>query len=292
MLLALIVVAIWGSNFVVIKAVLADMPPLLFATIRFFFVLLPAIFFVPRPKTGWGNLAAYGLLIGAGQFGLLYIAVQNGISPGLASLVMQTQVFVTIGLSMLFAKDKIKPYQCVALLCAVVGIVLIGLHTDSETTVKGLALTLGAASCWGAGNVVNKKAGNMSMFAYVVWSSLFSLPALLALTFCFESWNTIASGITHAHVTTWLGVLWQAVGNSLFGYTIWGGLLMRHPAATVAPMALLVPVFGMGASAWLLSEPLPLWKLAAAGLVIGGLALNLLWGRAAAKFFPRTAAPN
>ena len=76
---------------------------------------------------------------------------------------------------------------------------------------------------------------------------------------------------------TWAAVAWQSWGNTLFGYAAWGWLLARHPASTITPMALLVPVFGMGASALLLAEPLPAWKLIAAGLVMTGLALNVLW---------------
>ena len=75
--------------------------------------------------------------------------------------------------------------------------------------------------------------------------------------------------------------------DTLFGYAAWNWLLARHPAATVAPSALLVPVFGMSASAWLLGEPLQGWKLLAAGLVIGGLALNLYAGRITALLFAR-----
>jgi len=57
---------------------------------------------------------------------------------------------------------------------------------------------------------------------------------------------------------------------------VWNWLLARHSASTVTPTALLVPVFGMTASALALHEGLPLWKLGAAALVMGGLALNLL----------------
>ena len=48
-------------------------------------------------------------------------------------------------------------------------------------------------------------------------------------------------------------------------------------------MALLVPVFGMGSSALMLGEPLPGWKLAACGLVLGGLAIIVLWPRIRAR---------
>ncbi len=91
-LLAIAVVAVWGTNFVVIRIGLDHLPPLFFATLRFVFALLPAVFFLRRPAVSWGNLAAYGFLTGAGQFGALFLAMQGSISPGLASLVIQAQV--------------------------------------------------------------------------------------------------------------------------------------------------------------------------------------------------------
>ena len=107
-LLALAVVAVWGTNFVVIRVGLNHLPPLLFATLRFCLVLLPMAFFVKRPKVSWANLAAYGVLIGAGQFGLLFVAMKGHISPGLASLVVQTQVFFTIGMAMRISKERVR----------------------------------------------------------------------------------------------------------------------------------------------------------------------------------------
>src|SRR6185312_5085384 len=74
-LLALAVVFVWGTNFVVIRLGLNVLPPLFFATLRFTFVLLPLVFILPRPAASWGNLAFYGLAIGLMQFGLLFIAM-------------------------------------------------------------------------------------------------------------------------------------------------------------------------------------------------------------------------
>ena len=279
LLLAVAVVAVWGTNFVVIKLGLAHLPPLLFAALRFFFAVVPAVFFLPRPAVPWRDLAAYGVLIGAGQFGLLFIAMHGHISPGLASLVIQTQVFFTIGLAMWLSHEKLRAYQGVALLLALAGIAVIASHTDGTTTVGGLGLVLVAALSWAGGNLVSRRAGSVNMLAYVVWASMFSVPPLLLFSLVMEGWPAIAQGLRQADAATWAAVLWQTVGNTLFGYTAWAWLLARHPAATVSPMALLVPVFGMGASAWWLGEPLPWWKLQAAALVLAGLALNLLWPR-------------
>lgn len=278
-LLALAVMFVWGTNFVVIKTALGDMPPLLFGTLRFTLVVLPAVFFLKRPKVSWGNLAAYGIFIGAGQFGLLFLAMKADVTPGLASLLMQAQVFFTIGLSVFVAKESVKKYQVVALLIAVSGIVLIGLNTDGNTTVKGLLMTQLAALSWACGNLISKRAGNVNMLAYVVWSSIFAMPCLLVLSIFVEGWPVIQASVSHAKIATWLAILWQTIGNSMFGYAVWGWLLSRYPAASVAPMALLIPVFGMAASSLLLAEPMPLWKITAALLIIMGLAMNVLGHR-------------
>ncbi len=276
-LLALAVVAVWGSNFVVIKLALGQMPPLLFATLRFAVVVFPMVFFLKRPAVPWRNLAGYGLLIGVGQFGLLFVAMNGHISPGLASLVIQVQVFFTIGLAMALAGEGLQRVQWLALALGAAGLGVIVAHTDGSTTLLGLGLILLAALAWAGGNLVSRAAGRINMVAYVVWSSLFAVPPLFALSLWVEGWDALAAGVQGAGWDAWVAVAWQAWGNSIFGYAAWGWLLARYSAATITPMALLVPVFGMASSAWWLGEPLPAWKLGAAALVLSGLALNLLW---------------
>jgi O-acetylserine/cysteine efflux transporter len=276
-LLALLVMAIWGTNFVVIKVGLGHLPPLTFAALRFSFAVLPAIFFLKRPNVPWWNLAAYGVMIGVGQFGLLYIAMRGFISPGLASLVVQTQAFFTIGLSMAFTGERVRGYQLAALALAAAGLAWLMLHANADVTPIGLGLVLGAALSWSVGNTLVRAAGPVNMLSYQVWASLFSAPPLIALAIGFDGWPAVSHSIAQADAVTWTAVIYQSVANTLFGYAAWGWLLARYPAATVSPLSLLVPVFGMAASAVVLGEPLGAWKLTAAGLVLSGLALNTLW---------------
>ncbi len=287
LLLAIAVMAVWGSNFVVIKVALAHLPPLTLAALRFTAVVLPLVFFLKRPAASWANLAAYGVLIGAGQFGALFIALRADVTPGLASLIMQTQVFFTIGLSMVLTGERVKMVQVVALLLAVAGLGVILSHTDGSITPLGLELLLVAALSWSGGNMVSRAAGKVDMLAYVVWSSMFAVPPLFALAFMFEGPTAMANGIQNADLATWAAVVWQAVGNAMFGYGVWGWMLARYPAATVAPLALMIPVFGMASSALLLGEPMQDWKLFAAALVMSGLALGIVWPTLAARFFVR-----
>jgi len=280
--LALAVVSVWGTNFVVIKIALASLPPLLLAALRFAAALVPALFFVPRPTAPWKNVALYGLLIGVGQFGLLYMAMNGHISPGIASLVIQLQVFFTIGLSMWIEGERVRTFQWLSLLLATSGVAVIGAHADRTSTTGGLALVLLAALAWAGGNIAARLGRPENALAYVVWSSAYAIAPLLALSLLTEGCDVALAAVRRASWATWAAVLWQAWGNTLFGYAAWGWLLARHPAATVTPLALLVPVFGMGASALWLGEPLPAWKIFAAALVLAGLGLNLLWPRARA----------
>ena len=287
LLLAVAVVAVWGTNFPIIKIALDHLPPLLLATLRFALAALPALWLIRRPKASWRNLAAYGLLIGVGQFGLLFIAMTRFISPGLASLVVQVQVFFTIGLAMAMTGERVRGFQVLAMLLAVAGIGLIGWHalTDGASiTPLGLVLILLAALSWAAGNIVSRTAGRVDAVGYMVWSSIFAVPPLLLLSLWLEGWPAIRDGVMAADWATWAAVLWQAVGNTLFGYAAWAWLLARYPAASVTPMALLVPIFGMGASTLWLGEPLLGWKVLAALLVMGGLSVNVLWPRLQARW--------
>jgi len=293
LLLALAVVAVWGTNFVVIRWGLDGLPPLLFATLRFAASALPWLLFVPRPRVGWRAQAIFGVLLGVGQFGLLFLAIQGHISPGLASLVVQMQVFFTIGLSLWLMGERVRPYQLLGLLLAVSGLGIIGLHLDASVTLTGVALVLGAGFCWACANLVVKQATQhgtapqtagaspppVNMLHFMVWSSVYAVPPLLLLSLWVEGPAAIGAALSHAGPAIWASVLWQAIGNTLFGYGAWNWLLARHPAAAVTPLALLVPVFGMGSSALLLGEALPGWKLGAGALVLGGLAIIVLWPR-------------
>jgi len=286
--LALAVVFVWGTNFVVIKLGLNALPPLFFATLRFFFVFVPACFFLPRPGSvgesqsdkkyvAWSNLALYGVCIGLIQFGLLFIAMNGQISPGLASLVVQMQVFFTIALAMLRTGERLKAHQIAAFALAAAGMGVIATHNGQGASLLGVALVLIAAMGWALGNQAGREAGPVNMLAYVVWAAPFAFPPLLALSLILEGPVAIIAGIHRASFTTWAAVAYQSAGNTMFGYACWAWLLSRYPAATVAPMSLLVPVIGFAASATILGEPLPLWKIGATLLIMAGLAVNLLW---------------
>lgn len=274
-LLALIVTLIWGTNFVFIKYGLNELPPFLFAAIRFFLVAFPLVFFLKKPQANWWLIATYGILIGFGQFGLLFYAMQSDISPGLASLVVQTQIFFSIVFAIFLFNEPILLGQWIALVISFSGIALIASKVDGTTTILGIILVLIAAMSWAMGNMVIKKAGKVDTIAFLAYSSLFTVPVLVLMSLYFEGWQLMKTSIQTASMTSVYVVLWQTIGNTLIGYGIWNFLLGRYNAAIVTPWALLVPVSGMIASNIMLNEPMPLWKITAALLILTGLSLNI-----------------
>ena len=263
-----------------------SLPPLLFAALRFTLVLVPAVFFLKEPKVPWCNLAIYGLAIGLGQFGLLFIAMDGMISPGLASLVIQMQVFFTIALSMIRTGERLKPYQLIAFALAIAGMGVIVAHNGKGATIMGLVLTLGAAASWALGQPGQQGSGQGECAGLCGVGQPVLGAAALSFVLWREGWPAIVTGVSHAGWGTWAVILYQSAGNTMFGYGVWAWLLARYPAATVSPLSLLVPVVGFAASALILGEPLQGWKIGAGLLVLAGLALNLLWGRRAKKFAP------
>jgi O-acetylserine/cysteine efflux transporter len=198
-----------------------------------------------------------------------------------------------MALAAVLHRERLRALQWPAFAVSVSGLVLVATHAASSSgvTLLGIALVTAGAACWAAGNLVARSAGRIDALAFMVWSSPFAAVPLWGIALAQDGAPAIASAIAHAGVVAWFVVAWQAVGNTLFGYGAWNWLLARHPAATVTPMALLVPVFGMASSALWLGEPLPGWKLLAAGLVMGGLLLNLqVVRRATATPSPPTAA--
>jgi O-acetylserine/cysteine efflux transporter len=165
--------------------------------------------------------------------------------------------------------------QILGALIAFVGVAYVAFNTGGDVNFMGLLLVELAALSWAAGNLVSKKIGRVDILSLVTWGSLISLPFLLALSLLLEShlWS----------METIINLSWQGIGAlaylvypvTLFGFAMWSWLLSRHPATVVAPFTLLIPIVGFSASALLLGESLPLWKIIAGVLVIVGLVINL-----------------
>lgn len=263
-LLALLVVLLWGLNFVVIDVGLADVPPLLFLAMRFTVVAVPAVFLVPRPQAPLRTVATIGAFMSLGQFALLYLALALGMPAGLASLVVQAQIVLTVLIAAVLLKERPTRRQSIGLVVGVAGLVVVALSHGAVAPWLPFVVCLGGALSWAIGNVLTRRAKGASGLSLVVWSALVvPIPALL-LSLLVDGGPAIATALQGLSLLAILSTLYTAVFASLIGYGIWNLLLARYPAASVVPFTLLVPVVGV-LSAWVLLGEVP-----SAGVLIGG----------------------
>lgn len=278
-LIALVITFIWGTNFVVIHYGLLFFPPFLFAALRFIFTFLPWCFIFKKPDVKWRYLILSGLFLGVGQFGLLYWAIQGHIAPGIASLLVQSQIFFSILLSFLIFKEKPLTSQFIALSICAFGFILIAISSanmaSSNITLFGLILSLLTALSWGCSNMVARKIGKVNMMNFMVWGGLFASIPLCVISLLTEGWDTILFSLKTANTVAWISVLWQSIGNTLLGFGVWFWLIKKYNTATIAPLSLLVPIFGMLSSFILLNETLTLIEMLAACMIMIGLSMNI-----------------
>ncbi len=279
----LILILIWGVNFVVIQVALQELPPILLTFLRFFFAAFPAVFFFKPPKTSWKLLFYYALSLIIFDFCFLFTGMYIGVSAGIASLTLQTQVFFTAILAVIFLKERMSTMQILGASIAFSGVVYVGFHTGGDVNIVGLLLVELAALSWAVGNLVSKKIGRVDMLSLVTWGSLISLPFLLGLSFLLESHLWSMQSVLNLSAKGIGALAYLVYPVTLFGFAMWSWLLSRHPATVVAPFTLLIPIVGFSASALLLDEALPAWKIISGILVLVGLSINLygdtLWRR-------------
>jgi O-acetylserine/cysteine efflux transporter len=280
----LAVTAIWGFNFVVIKVGTDHVPPLLLAALRFTFVALPAIAFVRRPSAPPIRVAAYGLFLGVGEFGLLFTAMMLGAPAGLSSLILQSQAFFTALLAASFLQEPFPWHGKLGLSIAASGLAVIGWRDNQPGACDGhfalaLAMLLAAALMWAVANVLARRIGSVGGLSLVVWSSLASPLPLALLSVFIEGPRAIGEALGSLSWTVVGAIVYLVVLSTLFGYGAWNHLIVRHGAARVAPFSMLVPLFGVASGAVLLGEVFTEWHAVAAVLVLLGLALHALGGR-------------
>ena len=269
-LLAALVAALWGVNFVVIDRGMVGIPPLLFLAIRFVVVIGLAIWFVPRPALPWRTVAGVGAFMSLGQFAFLYVAMAAGMPAGLASLVLQAQVVLTIVIAAGVLRELPTAHQVAGVALGVVGLVVVGLGRGGHVPLGALLLCLAAALSWAVGNVISRASGARGGLSLTVWSALVVPVPALTLSLLVDGPSGVRDGLAAFGWEAALSTLYTAGLSTIVAYGLFNGLLSRNPAPAVVPWILLVPPVGV-ASAWLvLGEQPSLAELAGGALLVTG----------------------
>lgn len=278
-LILCLVAFLWGFNFIVIRWGLDAFPPLLFSALRFAVCLVPIAFGVARPQIPWSQLLLLGTTLGLLVFALLYLGIHFGLGAGLASVVMQAQVFFTLLLASVVLGEELRARTIAASLVAFLGLALIATGGDASFTVLGFALTLAGAFAWGVSNVLMKRLPPVNALNLMVWISIVPPLPLLLASYVFEGPGTISAALEGIALPGALTILYTSAISTIFAYGVWGNLMQKYSASRVAPFALLVPVAGLASARFFLGAELNTAEwLGAAGILLA-LVINTVGHR-------------
>ncbi|ECI0414867.1 hypothetical protein AH332_16525 [Salmonella enterica subsp. salamae] len=271
-----LVTVLWGANFAVIELGLRDLDPFILTFLRFTFCAFPLVFFIKKPEgISLISIALYGVIFGVGLWWVVNFAMFNGLSAGLSSVFLQFSAFFTIVLSCFFLGEKINKIHILGIITAFIGLIMIINFSEGTSTIKGVFFVITAAISWAVCNIIVKLTKPANMIAFIVWSSLFSAPAVLIMTVCVKGWGGVLSIPDDITVGSSFSVLFQAYITTIIGYMIWNNLMKKYPATEVAPLSLFVPVSGVITSYLFLDERLSVQQLISVIVVITGIFIFL-----------------
>jgi O-acetylserine/cysteine efflux transporter len=243
--------------------------------IRFALAAIPLVFFIKRPAIKFSYVAAYGFIFGLGMWGVINYGIQVGVSPGIASLIIQLSVFFTMGWGALLFKEKLRGAQLIGALLVLVGLAGIISTQQGEHAILGVLLIVLSAVAWSVGNVIIKKSGVKEIFSFMVWASLFPPIPLFFIAWLMQGAAPFENLQSSLDFTAVLSIVFQVYLATHFAYWGWNSLLKLYPVSTVAPLSLLIPVFGIGSSMLIIGEHISTPNLISIAIIIMGLAVGL-----------------
>jgi len=278
-LIGVLITFIWGVNFSVIKLGLLSLDSFMLTGFRFMLCALPLVFFIKKPDVKMSYIISYGLIFGVGLWGMVTLGIYFGISAGVASLVLQSSVFFTIILGAIILKEKIDKSKKIGFIFALFGLALIISVTDGSVTIVGVILVLIGAISWSVANILVKKSGVKEMFPFIIWSSLFSPIPLFILAYLTQGSIVYVDFFKHLDSMAIFSILFQVYPTTLIGYWVWNSLLQKYPISNVAPLSLLVPIFGLLGSFLIFNEEIGALKALACIFIMLGLIVNVFGKR-------------
>lgn len=274
-LLACLVAALWGANFVAIHESLTVFPPFFLVALRFALLAIPALLFVSRPTVAWRWLLLYGVGFGILQFVFLYAGMAAGMPAGLASLVLQASAPFTVVLAAIFLRERPGPVRWGGIAVAVTGFGVIAVTRGLQAQLIPVLLVLAGGLGWAVGNLGSRQARTDQPFALMMWMCVIPPVPMLALSLLVEGPHRIGAALAASFSApawpAWIGLGYTVLLGTVVGSSLWSALMSRNPSSSVAPFSMLVPVAGFIASAVVLGERPAVGDLAGGVLVITGV---------------------
>ncbi|KUI98653.1 EamA family transporter [Vibrio sp. MEBiC08052] len=269
--LAIVVMAIWGFNFSMIKLGITEVHPLLATAARFTLAVIPAIFFIRRPNVAWRYLFAYGLVFGVGIWGMASWSITAGLSSGMSSVLLSSNALISMAAGVWIQKEQISKRKIIGAVAALAALLVLVAATNGNITSQGLMFIMIAATCWTIMGMIVKASKTTQAFAFNVWGMLFAPIPLVLFAVSIYGSEIIFHAVAAWDTKTTIAVVFQAYPTTLFGYWVWNRLLIRYPLSTTAPLTLLVPVFALISGYLMYDELLSLAQVVACIMFLVGI---------------------
>lgn len=275
-LLAVVIAAVWGLNFLAIEVGIARVPAVLFCAMRMAACGLPLLLIRRGPGLPWRWVLLSALSMGVIYFPLFFVGMQQGMPAGLTSLVIQSQAVFTMVLAIPLLREYPSGRQVAGIVIATAGMAVVASGVGGARPPFAFALVLVSAAFWGLNNIIMRRAAPPQMLPYLMWMSALSVVPLVLLSLVLEGPSAALAGLRAFDLPA-LGALAYTSGlSTLAAFAMWGSLLKRYGAGTVAPFSMLVPFFGMSSAAVFLHEALAPTDIAGGALVVGGILLGAI----------------
>ncbi|OJX09868.1 MAG: hypothetical protein BGO77_05490 [Caedibacter sp. 37-49] len=273
--LAVLVMLIWGTNFVAIKLSLVSFPPFLQLALRFVFACFPLIFFTKKPNCSISLIFKFSFLVWICQLSGIAFGLYLGMPAVLCSLLMQSQTIFTVMLSVIFFYYRPKKLEIIGIALAFVGLSIIAFHGRGQFSWVTFFLVLFAAFTVAIGNLLFKnQTQKIDMFSLIIWSCLIPPIPMFATSFILDGWETICLACVTFKWPSFLAILYSSIFATILATTSYTYLLKKYEPATIVPFTMLTPIFGTLSSIVILQERLTKECLIAAIFIIVGLFIN------------------
>jgi drug/metabolite transporter (DMT)-like permease len=260
-----IIYFVWGSTFFAIRIGVAEIPPLLFAALRFIAAGLLvygwAIATRERIPNGrqWLSVLLLAFLIFVVDYGFLFWAEQR-VPSGIAAVVLATiPAFMALSEIIILRTQKLTVTLSVALLLGIAGVAVLmsrsallgGAPVD---TAGAVGLIIGALS-WSIASALARKLPLPSSKVMSSGAQMLAGGVLLAVVAAasgeMRSFNPL-----HISTAAWIALLYLIFFGSITGFTAYVWLLHHESPTKVGTYAYVNPVVAVILGYWLGGEPL------------------------------------
>ena len=282
----LVVITLWGLNFIAMKFGLTGFPPLFLVGVRFLFVFFPACLWIKRPQVPLKYLFWYSFFLGVGQYSFMFTALMMGMPAGIASVLLQSQVIFSLILAAILLNERITPIQIIGIIISVFGVLFLGGVFDAETTLPLLPfmLMILAAISFGTSNVRyrmivdynNLRGETTNSLQVLVWSSLFVPIPMFIISLILETPQVVFPAIRNLQAPALISLLYMVVLSTLVAYGLWGSLIGKYSSSKIAPFSLLVPLVGVLSAYLVLGESMSQRQILGIIITVSGLVFTNL----------------